>query len=529
MNSALSRELTLLDLGEPTVNAKFVYGRFTSDESISEPTELDSADPTRYVELVITTSKNQIRPGESPSAIVTEKNFLSGDFSLLTIDGSKTPEAFISTVSSSLLLLSADGDVSGQSRKELTVALDNATPENVTTLALNSAMSVLIPSAPIVDAEFANAAKATARARINSRIIHDVMSKISSDLTSPGAAAAYAVSSATKSAQSAAVAAGWIQNPQSLDSGTFTPIKSDAKAIPLIFVRGFLIEKQEINITTQNKSITSIYVKATVNSTKYVDPSVKYGSTYRYLVKIIADVSIPAITDTGVIGYVTVSCASSGTIQDVVCQETTPPPPPADFTADIIDGLLTLSWSLPVNQQRDIVKFQIYKRHSLQEPFLLLAEIDFSPIKVASVEKADRVINVKEAVTFFIDENFVSGDIYAIASVDAHSLTSAYSSQLRCSFNKELKIDRIIPQGCPKAYPNLFYKTDPFPDVVFESGKSKCSVIFSPEHIAVSTDRNKSESVVVLETEGSYTLQIISLDALRAKNIKINIRDSRTN
>ena len=130
--------------------------------------------------------------------------------------------------------------------------------------------------------------------------------------------------------------------------------------------------------------------------------------------------------------------------------------------------------------------------------------------------------------TFFIDENFVSGDIYAIASVDAHSLTSAYSSQLRCSFNKELKIDRIIPQGCPKAYPNLFYKTDPFPDVVFESGKSKCSVIFSPEHIAVSTDRNKSESVVVLETEGSYTLQIISLDALRAKNIKTPYRDWET-
>lgn len=527
MNSSLSRELSILDLGEPTVSAKFVYGRFTQDESVTEPTELDDADPTRYVELLIATKHNIIKADEMPSVMITENNFLGGDFSLLTVDGSKTPESFIAAVSSSLLLLSAEGAVGGQSRKQIATSLDNATPEHVTTLSLNSAMSVLIPSAPLVDAQFANAAKASARSRINSRVLHDITSKMAADFTSPSAAAAKATTETTKAAQRAAVASGWIQNHQSLEDGKFTPVKNGAKAIPSISIRGFLIEKQEINVTTLNKNITKIYVKAAAQ-TRYIDPSVKYGSTYRYLVKIVADVSMPAVTDTGVLGYVTVACTSSGTIQDVVCEELLSPPPPADFTADMINNSLTLTWSLPVNKQRDIVKFQIYKRRSLQEPFLLLVEIDFSPISVASVEKADRIIRVKEALTYFIDDDFVSGDIYAIASVDAHSMSSAYSAQLRCKFNGTLKIDRVIPQGCPKAYPNLFYQADPFPDVIFESGKSKCSVIFSPEHFAVSTDRNKSEQIVILETEGSYNLQLISLDALYARNIKINIRDSRS-
>lgn len=528
MNSSLSRELSLLNLGEPTVVAKFVYGRFVADESVSEPTELDTTDPTRYVELLITTPKNVIRADEMPSALITETNFLSGDFSLITIDGSKTPDAFIAAVSSSLLLLSSDRIVGGQSKKEITKSLDNATPDHVTTLSLNSALSTLIPAAPVVDSQFNNASKAIARSRINSRIVHDITSKIATNITSPGAAAAAAAASMTKSAQNAAINAGWIQNQQSLEDGKFTPIKNGAKAIPTIVVRGFLIEKQEINVVAPNTTTKQIYVKASV-LTKYVDPSVKYGSAYRYLVKTVADVSIPAITDTGVLGYVTVSCLSSGTIQDVFCEELVPPPSPADFTADIINKLLTLSWSMPVNRQRDIVKFQIYKRRSLQEPFLLLVEIDFSPIQVASVEKADKVIKAAEALTYYIDNDFVSGDIYAIASIDAHSMSSAYSAQLRCTFNGSLKLERVIPQGCPKAYPNLFYPADPFPDVVLESGKSKCSVIFSPEHISISTNRNKSERVVVLETEGSYTLQIISLDALYARNIKINIRDSRSN
>lgn len=528
MNSSLSRELSILDLGEPAVTAKFVYGRFTQDESVSEPTELDKLDPARYVELLITTKHDAIKPDELPSALITETNFLSGDFSLLTVDGSKTPESFVSAVSSSLLLLSTDGAVGGQSRKQIAASLDNTTPEHVTTLSLNSAMSVLIPSAPLVDAQFANAAKASARSRINSRVINDVISKMAANFTSPSAPAAKASVSLTKSAQNAAIASGWIQTQQSLQDGKFTPVKNGAKAIPSISIRGFLIEKQETNTAALNKNITQIYIKASAPA-RYVDPAVKYGSTYRYLVKIVADVSIPAVTDTGVFGYVTVSCVSSGTIQDVACEELIPPPPPADFTADIISGALTLTWSLPVNKQRDIVKFQIYKRRSLQEPFLLLAEIDFSPISVASVEKAERIIRAKEALTYFVDDDFTSGDVYAIASIDAHSMSSAYSAQLLCKFNGALTIDRIVPQGCPKAYPNLFYQTDPFPDVVFESGKSKCVVIFSPEHLAISTDRNKSERVVVLETEGSYNLQLISLDALYARNIKINIRDSRSN
>jgi hypothetical protein len=216
MNSSLSRELSLLNLGEPAVAAKFVYGRFVADESVSEPTELDTTDPTRYVELLITTPKNVIRADEMPSALITETNFLSGDFSLITIDGSKTPNAFIAAVSSSLLLLSSDRIVGGQSKKEITKSLDNATPDHVTTLSLNSAISTLIPTAPVVDSQFNNASKAIARSRINSRIVHDITSKIATNTTSPGAAAAAAAAAMTKSAQNAAINAGWIQNQHRL-------------------------------------------------------------------------------------------------------------------------------------------------------------------------------------------------------------------------------------------------------------------------------------------------------------------------
>jgi len=525
MRSSFSRELMVLDIGEPSVSGRFVYGRYAPDESSTEPDEIDSVDPLRYVELRIMSPGHNISPGDEPSVTVSECDFLNGDFSLVKIDGSRVSDAFVSAVSGSTLLLSTAGEVAGVSRKQIAASLDAATPANVTTSALGGAMNQLIQSSPQTYDEFKAADRASIIARLNSKIVGDLIAKMAESVMTPTAGSAAATADTVKQTQSSSIASGWIQDPPALSVGAFSPTDTTATVSP-ISIRGFLIEKYQIGVSGGAKFLTKRYVPAQ-RSIVYAEPAVKYGATYRFVVKVIADVRIPAL-DGNQMGVVTVSCASSGTICDVSCVETDFPPPPADFVVSLRDKAALLTWSMPVNKQRDIMKFQVYKRASLYEPFRLLVELDFSSSPVVSAETPERTIRSTDPQNHFSDVTFVSNDIYALASIDAHGMSSGYSAQLRLSVNgSNSRLTRLVPQGCPKAYPNLFYTSDPFPDVIFESGKSKMSVYFTPQCINVTTRSGKSQRIVTTSLEGFYSLQIVSVDALKAKSVKISVRDAR--
>ena len=78
--------------------------------------------------------------------------------------------------------------------------------------------------------------------------------------------------------------------------------------------------------------------------------------------------------------------ASEGVNSTVNCVERVPPPPPNNLRAtfDFETLFPRISWQFPLNKQRDIKRFQIFKRHSLQEPFTLIAEYDFDNSLVPS-------------------------------------------------------------------------------------------------------------------------------------------------
>ena len=75
----------------------------------------------------------------------------------------------------------------------------------------------------------------------------------------------------------------------------------------------------------------------------------------------------------------TVLVGSEGVSDAILCVENKPPPPPTNLRAnfDFVRLIPRISWQFPINKQRDIKRFQVFKRHSFNEPFTLMAEYDF--------------------------------------------------------------------------------------------------------------------------------------------------------
>ena len=118
---------------------------------------------------------------------------------------------------------------------------------------------------------------------------------------------------------------------------------------------------------------------------------------------------------------------------------------------------LQVTWGMPVNSQRDITQFQVFRRQSIEEPFELIAQkcIDNSKLKYRTGEIIDGnfknmspenlqfVEYSDQPVMFFIDEDFKvdpkslksSRFIYTIVSIDAHGMSSNYGSQFEINFD----------------------------------------------------------------------------------------------
>ena len=75
--------------------------------------------------------------------------------------------------------------------------------------------------------------------------------------------------------------------------------------------------------------------------------------------------------------------------------------------------------------------------------------------------------------------------IYAVASVDAHGLSSNLSPQLHLKYDKYTNMlvkNFISLRPAPKPYPNLYIDSQLFKDLITSSGKHRCHVFFDPEY-----------------------------------------------
>ena len=292
------------------------------------------------------------------------------------------------------------------------------------------------------------------------------------------------------------------------------------------------------------------------NNTTFLDAEIIYGSKYAYSVRNVFRIdAIADFTDDGLVNPKRIGCliASKPTHHVFVATEDNAPPSSPDgvfyrFNYDAGKGLM-ITWQMPSGRSRDVKYFQVFKRFSIYEPFTCIAELDFddSTIKILKTEtvREDLVRESKPGfpVTYFEDKSFnrdARPAIYAICAIDAHGLTSGYSTQTQVGFDRiknKITLKNISRPDAPKQYPNFYVDpdlddniaVDSFTqDAIFDSGRSRVDIYFTPDARIANTKSGNSNSVFVTNsTAGSYSMHVINLDLQKSDTATIYIEDLR--
>lgn len=303
---------------------------------------------------------------------------------------------------------------------------------------------------------------------------------------------------------------------------------------------GYVIDKEEL---TQNGPIkkNSIVVENPFASST-VDRQIKYGTSYRYRVRTVVYVRLRAqdvdSNEVVAIDFLLGSLYSPWKV--VVTEEQVGPPAPVDFDPmwDYGNEKLYLNWSFPVNTQRDIKYFQVFRRTSINEPFELLKMYDFDDSAIPNpvryeVPDPQLVEKMTGPLGYYSDPDFTkrSKFIYAVCAIDAHQLSSPYSVQFEVSFDvtrNKLVRKLISPEGAPKPYPNMYLLQDTFIDTIKDEGHSKIDIIFDPEYLKVTDSAGNDLRLIKTGTNTRYKLQLINIDLQQEQSIEMKVEDRRS-
>lgn len=337
---------------------------------------------------------------------------------------------------------------------------------------------------------------------------------------------------------------------------------STSKLTHPIKLVGYIVERYRTSGNGFEKEKT-FYVED-IQKTTLEDASVVYGVTYVYTVRVVASVKLLTYSPDGFsVNSSTFYISSRPVSIPVECYEYSPPPEPNNirFVFDYVRRNLKIHWDMPVNPQKDVKQFQIFRRKSIREPFELISQYGFDNTEFGSgmtryttgevvdannigqmTKENKKLVKVSEnPVYMHVDEDFtvdpeffISSDyIYSICSIDAHGMISNYSSQHRVTFDpykNKLVSEVICDAGSPRQYPNMNLRKDAFKDTISVSGDTsrKLDIYFTPEYLKVKDERNISYKVVEAQIDKSdsyYLLQFINLDNQKMQSIKIVIKD----
>lgn len=380
------------------------------------------------------------------------------------------------------------------------------------------------------------------KTQINNKHIGSIVKRVASDVTSTFADEMFALLKMSTSIQESAIndddstsSAEWDTGFVSIVTKKMSTADSSSDVSEVNGV-GFIVERDEIAdgsiVETRQFTVDGI------SSTSLIDPEVRYGATYRYRIKSIAAVSLPGSDSEGNLsiftGLVSSQMANSTT---VTCVEMIPPPPPADFkpTWDYDNGCVRLTWSFPVNSQRDIKRFQVFRRSNTDEAFTLLAEYNFddSLDPTPSDEEVDvELVKRDDPSTLFLDREFRKDDtkIYTLCCIDAHGLTSNYSTQFEVKFDRfknRIVIREISKSGAPKAFPNMFLEERVFVDTIKTSGFSKMKVYFDPSYLNVTDNEGSDLNLLPTDPGAVFRFQMINADVQIGHNVDVDLNDIR--
>lgn len=307
---------------------------------------------------------------------------------------------------------------------------------------------------------------------------------------------------------------------------------------------GYVIDKWEMLPNGDLSAKEPILLENPYVSTA-VDYKIKYGGKYAYQVRTVAEYTMPAITqeDHQLVVIKLLICSKPTKKIFVECSEAVPPPFPTDldFVWDYEKNNLVVTWTFPPNSQRDIKKFQVFRRRSIKEPFQLQKMYNFDdtlrPEPFVDVDPENVPDDFIEYMTnpklTYVDTDFKkdSSFIYAVCSIDAHGFTSNYSTQMQVSFDRfanRLVKKLICISDCPKPYPNMNLASDTFVDVMYHENGSRMKVYFTPEYLELYN--NENQIIPILSTnqkDAEYRIQIINLDAQKEQTINIQVEDRR--
>lgn len=355
------------------------------------------------------------------------------------------------------------------------------------------------------------------------------------------------------------------------------PIQNDETKASLssltqpVKIIGYIIDRY-IRTADGFKQNATFYIESCL-TTHFEDRTVLYGTEYTYAIRTVAAVKILTYSaDKTSVDMSTLYVSSRPISVHTECFEHVPPPQPNDikFTFDYTKRKLKIHWDTPVNHQKDVKQFQVFRRKSINEPFELIAQYGFDTSlpgpnnqgryktnervdcnNIENMNEDDKVLIHSQGpesdqsypVFMHIDpdftvdtEFFISSDyIYAICSIDAHGMISNYSSQHRVIFDaykNRLNTKVICDAGSPRQYPNMNLRLDAFKDTIRVSGDSarQLNVYFTPEYLKVKDDKNKTYKVVEAQIPGQqpfYLLQLINLDNQKMQTIRISIKDPK--
>jgi|688.fasta_scaffold145714_2 hypothetical protein len=312
---------------------------------------------------------------------------------------------------------------------------------------------------------------------------------------------------------------------------------------------GYIIEKygEQLDGSTKKYDDVVLTCEAPPNTPvrTYTDPNVRYEGVYKYKVRSVYSFTMYSSRRSGFSSTVNITTsskfliASRGTLKTVLCVENIPPKPPNNITFQQTLQGLYIRWNFPVNPQKDIKRFQVFRRRSILEPFELIQEINFdrslSPYTTAETVPEELVVTSNAPIKHYVDTTFknLSSDyIYALCSIDAHGYSSAYSEQFRIRFdriNAKLQIIRVSPEGAPKPYPNVNVLGDFFSDLIKDSSHSRIRLYFDPEYLNVTNNEGRSLNLISKSNMGlvNYRLSLTELNLAQTQNIDIYVSDNR--